>query len=168
MLDTEAKFVYPSDRMFGKFMNAMFTPLDMTDYEDDFVSFAEYPGELPLSNVQRLLAYAEEPWPQSDMTAGVSIPDEPPINSVNPGMKEIFKDFYTVPEEEEIDFYGKEDGDDEYGDEYGEEGGEEGGEDYGEEDYGEEEEEVAWPPPALITPDPLEDRYFKAGETMRG
>ena len=51
VLDTEAKFVYPSDRMFGKFMNAMFTPLDMTDYEDDFVSFAEYPGELPLSNV---------------------------------------------------------------------------------------------------------------------
>ena len=44
MLDTEAKFVYPSDRMFGKFMNAMFTPLDMTDYEDDFVSFAEYPA----------------------------------------------------------------------------------------------------------------------------
>ena len=74
----------------------------------------------------------------------------------------------TVPEEEEIDFYGKEDGDDEYGDDYGEEGDEEGGEDYGEEDYGEEEEEVAWPPPALITPDPLEDRYFKAGETMRG
>ena len=87
---------------------------------------------------------------------------------MDPGMKEIFKDFYTVPEEEEIDFYGKEDGDDEYGDEYGEEGDEEGGEDYGEEDYGEEEEEVAWPPPAMIQPDPLEDRYFKAGETMRG
>ena len=92
------------------------------------------------------------------------MPDEPPINASTPSMKEMIKDFYAVPEEEEIDFYGKEDGDDEYGDEYGEEGDEEGGE----EDYGEEEEEVAWPPPALIIPDPLEDRYFKAGETMRG
>ena len=47
----ESKYVHPSDRMFGKFLNAMFTPLDMTDYEDDFISFAEAPGELPLHNV---------------------------------------------------------------------------------------------------------------------
>ena len=169
LLDLESKFVHPSDRMFGKFLNAQFTPLDMTDYEDDFASFAEYPGEAPLQDVQRLLSYAEEPWPQSDMTAGLAIPDDPPINAVTPSMKEVFQDFYAVPEEEEIDFYGADDGgdDDEYGDEYGEEGGEGGEEEYGEEDYG-EEEEVVWPPPALIQQDPLEDRYFKAGETMRG
>ena len=64
MLELESKYVYPSDRMFGKFLNAMFTPLDMTDYEDDFASFAEFGEENPpLYDVQRLLAYAEEPWP---------------------------------------------------------------------------------------------------------
>ena len=51
VLEMEGKYVHPSDRMFGKFLNAMFTPLDMTDYEDDFVSFAEYPGEMPLQSV---------------------------------------------------------------------------------------------------------------------
>ena len=168
VLEMESKYVHPSDRMFGKFLNAMFTPLDMTDYEDDFVSFAESQGELPLQNVQRLLAYAEEPWPQSDMTAGVAIPDEPPITASTPSMKEMFKDFYAVPEEEEIDFYGKEDGEDEYGDEDEEGEGEEEGGDYGEEDYGEEEEEVVWPPPSLLLADPLEDRYFKANENVRG
>ena len=163
----ESKYVHPSDRMFGKFLNAMFTPLDMTDYEDDFISFAEAPGELPLHNVQRLLSYADEPWPQSDMTAGLVMPDEPPINASTPSMKEMIKDFYAVPEEEEIDFYGKEDGEDEYGDEDEEGEGGEGG-DYGEEDYGEEEEELVWPPPALMLADPLEDRYFKANENVRG
>ena len=101
------------------------------------------------------------------MTAGLVMPDEPPINASTPSMKEMIKDFYAVPEEEEIDFYGKEDGEDEYGDEDEEGEGGEGG-DYGEEDYGEEEEELVWPPPALMLADPLEDRYFKANENVRG
>jgi len=41
--------VFESDRMFDKLTNAMFTPLDMTDYEEDFVGWKEFPGALPIN-----------------------------------------------------------------------------------------------------------------------
>lgn len=42
---------YQSDLTnFNYLMNALFTPLDMTDYEDAFVSFAETGVSLPISN----------------------------------------------------------------------------------------------------------------------
>ena len=40
---------FESDRQFDKLANAMFTPLDMTDYEDDYVGYKELPGALPIN-----------------------------------------------------------------------------------------------------------------------
>lgn len=42
--------VFPSDHNFQYLMNALFTPLDMTDYEDNFVGFNEVGGALPISD----------------------------------------------------------------------------------------------------------------------
>lgn len=75
-----------------------------------------------------------------------------------------------MPEPEEEDFYGKEE-EDEYGDDYGEEGeeGEEGGEgeaDYG--DYDEEDAEEEWPPKTEMPGPQGDDRFFRAGESLRG
>ena len=35
-------------------MNALFTPVDMTDYEDHFVGLDEVQGELPIKNTHLL------------------------------------------------------------------------------------------------------------------
>lgn len=40
---------FESDRQFDKLANAMFTPLDMTDYEEDYVGWKELPGALPIN-----------------------------------------------------------------------------------------------------------------------
>ena len=37
--------------MIPKVLSAMFTPLDMTDYEEDFVGYREWPGYLPVNNM---------------------------------------------------------------------------------------------------------------------
>lgn len=120
----------------------------MTDYEEDFVGFREWPGALPINRLDRLQAVNPEAlWPQSDALAAWEEKEKPPVYGTSQTVIETVKDYYYPGEPEEIDYYGKEGDDDEdYGDEDEEgEGEEEGGEeDYGEEDYGEEE---VWPPP---------------------
>ena len=74
---------------------------------------------------------------------------------------------YAEVEEEEEEFYGSEGegDDDEYGDEEG--GDEEEGEgDYG--DYDEEADVEEWPPKDKHRSGAQEDRFFRAGESLRG
>ena len=47
--EKRSAMVFESDRQFDKLLNAMFTPLDMTDYEEDFVGWKEFPGSLPIN-----------------------------------------------------------------------------------------------------------------------
>lgn len=44
-------------------MNALFTPVDMTDYEETFVGFDEVGGALPISDTTRLQDIVEEGHP---------------------------------------------------------------------------------------------------------
>lgn len=47
----EQLFVHQSDHNFNYLMNALFTPLDMTDYENTFVGYNEVEGAIPFNNV---------------------------------------------------------------------------------------------------------------------
>lgn len=47
-------------------MNALFTPIDMTDYEERFVGFDEFGGLLPLRHSHSLRTIMEEPFPQTN------------------------------------------------------------------------------------------------------
>lgn len=47
----EKALISQGDSSYNYLMNALFTPLDMTDYEDTFVGFNELPGGLPISNI---------------------------------------------------------------------------------------------------------------------
>lgn len=71
----------------------------------------------------------------------------------------IDANYAEAEEEEEEELYGAEDdaGEDEYGAE-----GEEG--DYGEEEGDEEE----WPPKDRLASKEIDDRFFRAGESLRG
>lgn len=64
--ELRSKMSFESDVMLPKLLNALFTPLDMTDYEEDFVGWKEFPGALPISRSQWLDMRRMEPWPQSD------------------------------------------------------------------------------------------------------
>ena len=163
-VEAHGKLMYPSDRMIPFLQNAMFTPLDMTDYEEDYVGWEQWPGFLPLQNTGKMQMIEREPFPQIDALAAIETPENPPVYGTSQTMLETIKDFYYPGEAEEIDFYGKEGGDDDYGDDYGEEG-EEGGDDG---DYGDEAEEEVWPPPETEQPSHMEDRFFRDGETLRG
>jgi hypothetical protein len=61
----ENLLTHPSDHNFNYMMNALFTPLDMTDYEDTFVGFNEVGGSLPISHISHLKPIIEEPWPMN-------------------------------------------------------------------------------------------------------
>lgn len=45
----DSLYTQPSDHQFQYLMNALYTPIDMTDYEEKFVGFDEFGGLLPLS-----------------------------------------------------------------------------------------------------------------------
>ena len=59
----EQLLIYPSDHNFQYLMNALFTPLDMTDYESNFVGYNEVGGALPLNSHSHLKPYMDEPLP---------------------------------------------------------------------------------------------------------
>jgi len=150
-------------------MSALFTPLDMTDYETDFVSWNEIPGNVPISRHNWLQSIAPEPMPQIDAFAAIEEIEEIPRYGTSPTMHGLVQGHYADVEEEEEEFYGSEGGDDDdYGDEdEDEEGDEEGEADYG--DYDEEEGDVEeWPPKDMLASKPGEDRFFRAGEDLRG
>ena len=44
-------------------MNARFTQVDMTDYEDDFTGFNEIVGEMPVEGLNQLSEKLPELWP---------------------------------------------------------------------------------------------------------
>ena len=55
--------VHDSDHQFSYLMSALFTPVDMTDYETDFVSWNELPGAVPLNRPNWLTSIVPEPHP---------------------------------------------------------------------------------------------------------
>ena len=63
--------VHDSDNQFTYLMSALFTPVDMTDYETDFIGWNELPGALPLERPNWLTAIAPEPHPQIDSLAAI-------------------------------------------------------------------------------------------------
>jgi len=155
--------IHDSDNQFQYLMSALFTPLDMTDHETDFVGWNELPGALPLDRPNWLTSIIPEPYPQIDSFAAIEQMENIPRYGTNQTMKGLIESRYAEPEEDEEEFYGQEGGDE---DEEGE-GEEEGGEDYGEEEeeLGEVEE---WPPKDKLRSGESEDRFFRAGDSLRG
>jgi hypothetical protein len=154
--DLSKNQLHESDGNFKYLMNALFTPIDMTDYEEDFVGWNELPGALPINNVSWLSPLQEEPHPQTDRTPIFEEVETRPISGTSPTLKGILEANAADIEPEDDTAYGAE-GDDEYGD-YGDYGAE-GEEEYG--DYGPEEipDDPAWEEvnPAGMKGD---DRFF--------
>lgn len=159
--------VFDSDHQFQYLMSALFTPLDMTDYETDFIGWNELPGVVPISRHNWLQSVAPEPMPQTDAFASIEELEDIPRYGTSPTLHGLVQGHYADVEEEEEEFYGSEGGDDdEYGDEDEEEGDEEEA-DYG--DYDEEDGDVEeWPPKDKLASARTEDRFFRAGEDLRG
>jgi len=131
--------VHESDGQFHYLMNAMFTPLDMTDHEDEFVGWNELPSELPINRQSWLRPLQAEPHPQVDKLAAIEQMEKREIYGTNEGLVGVLQARAADVEEEDDNEYGAEGDDDDE-----EEAGEEEAAEYGEEDYGDEGE--SWPP----------------------
>lgn len=155
-LQTE-NFIHESDRNLNYLANAIFTPLDMTDYEDNLSGWHELPGAMPITHQQLLYPLIREKFPHSDKLKAIETNEERAIEGTGMTFQSILEELAAEPEEEEDDEEEEED--------YGEEDyGAEGGDEYGEEEYGEEAgeaEEDEWPPRNYQRgPKPV-DRHFK-------
>ena len=53
----------PSDRKIQYFKNALFVPLNMTDYEESFIGFNELGSSLPLGDLSMVRSINPEPIP---------------------------------------------------------------------------------------------------------
>lgn len=61
------KQTHATDDNFKYLMNALFTPVDMTDHENTFVGWDEVPGILPIQDTTRAaMEIMDEPMPKSD------------------------------------------------------------------------------------------------------
>jgi hypothetical protein len=87
----EQLFVHQSDHNFGYLMNALFTPLDMTDYENTFVGFNEIGCGLPINTPQLLTLVTEEPWPTSHGLVSLEGVDKRPLLARSNMHKELLE-----------------------------------------------------------------------------
>lgn len=165
---------HASDDRFKYLMNAMFTPLDMTDQEESFVGWHEIGEDLPINRTQWLGKLQEEDHPQSDQLAGIEVVEKRPLRYTSSTYMGMMGDRYSDKPEEDEPEYGAE-GDEEYGD-YDEEaeGGDEDAEEAEEEepeygDYGDYDAEIddqpAWPTEDAIPHVANGDRYFLGDKT---
>ena len=159
--------IHSTDHQFQYLMAALFTPLDMTDHETNFIGWNEQAGLIPFDKPNWLMSIAPEPHPQIDAFVAIEELEEIPRYGTSMTMTGLVQGRYADVEEEEEEFYGSEGGDDDdYGDEEEGDGDGEGGEgDYG--DYDEEEAAEEWPPKDIIPMGKTEDRVFRAGESLR-
>jgi hypothetical protein len=151
----EQLFVSSSDHNFSYLMNALFTPLDMTDYENTFVGFNELSGGVPINSPQLLKNVVEEPWPMTHALADMEDVETRPMlarSKIHRELLEAKKAEAEADEEEDEE----EEGEGEEGE--GEEGGEEEAAEGEEEEAYEEEEE--YPPKDRIAHATPEDKYF--------
>lgn len=127
--------MHESDRKFQYLVNAMFTPVDMTDQEESFVGWNEVGDDLPIHDFGKLEHIQDERHPQINMGIGIEVQEKRPQSFTTEEMDALIKEKYAdKPEEPELE-YGAEEAD--YDEEYDEEGDEEGG-DEEEDEYGEE------------------------------
>ena len=160
--------LHESDGQFRYLMDAMFTPLDMTDYEDTFVGWNELYGSVPLNRISWLTPLMGEEHPQTDQLIEIAERENKVVYGTGPTHQGNADSRAADPEEEEEwTGYGAEDEEDEDED-YDEE--EEGDEEYGDEEYDEEdeeEEEDEWPPKEQLASIDLQDRFFLAEDNLR-
>lgn len=161
----EKSLISQGDSSFNYLMNALFTPLDMTDYEDTFVGYNELNAGLPISNVQLLKPVLEDTWPASHALAAMETPEARPKFARSRLHRELLET-KAAEEEAEGEEEEEEEGEEEEGEE-GEEGEGEEGEGEAEEEAAEEVEEDVWPPKERVPSAKTEDRYFLHGENLR-
>lgn len=142
-------------------MNALFTPLDMTDYEDNFVGYNELGKGLPISGPQLLRPVIEEPWPTNHALVAIESIENKPKLARSKLHRELLETKASAADEEEEEE--EEEGEGEEGE--GEEAEEAEGAEGAEEEEAPAEEE--FPPEEKITSIPLEDRYFIHSENLR-
>lgn len=138
-------------------MNALFTPLDMTDYENTFIGYNEVGGAIPFNNTQLLKPVIEEPWPTNNALIALEQAEKRPMLARNKAHRELLEVKAAEAEAEEDE------------EEEEEEGGEEEGEEEAAEEEGEEEEAEAeeYPPMQKLAHAPMESKYFLHGENLR-
>lgn len=81
-------------------MNALFSPLDMTDYENQFVNFNEIPGSLPINNYTRLKPLTEEPWPANHALMALEQAEKRPMLARSRSHRELLEAKGAEEEEE--------------------------------------------------------------------
>jgi hypothetical protein len=159
----EQLFVQPSDHNFSYLMNALFTPLDMTDYENTFVGFNELSGGVPINSPHLLRNLVDEPWPMNHATADLEDVEERPMIARSKIHRELLE---VKKAEAEADADEDEEEEEEGEGEEGE-GEEEAAEEEAAEGEEEEVEEEAFPPLDKVAHATPEDRYFQRGENLR-
>jgi hypothetical protein len=132
----EASFVHPSDHNFNYLMNALFTPLDMTDYENTFVGFNEIGGCLPINSPGLLKPVVEEPWPMNHALVAIEAIEKRPVYARSKTHRDLLEAKAAALEEEAEEEEEEEEGE---GEGEGEEGEGEEAEEEEEEDAAEEE-----------------------------
>ncbi|CDW85583.1 UNKNOWN [Stylonychia lemnae] len=155
----------PSDHQFQFLLNALFSPIDMTDYENTFVGFDEIVGGMPNLDYSSLKPMFEEPYPTTHQLAALETPEAPYRNSRSRTHRDL-QDLKAAEAEAAAEGDDEEE-EEEEGDEEGE--GEEGGEEAAAEEEADEEyeEEAEWPPKDRIEANEGEDKFFIRDETIR-
>ena len=104
----EDNMVNPSDANLQYLMNQLFLPIDMTDYETQFVSEAELSEDIEVRDLRRMYEDHEDFWPRTGRPVGEFMP-EPKVFARTSTMFEL----QTMEPEEEEEYEEEEDDEEE-------------------------------------------------------
>lgn len=155
---------FESDRQLPWLVDGLYSPINMTDYEENFVGWNEFPKDVPLNNISLLDVRRPEAWPQTNKLTQIEPLESRPLQGTGATHFGLVKANAADPEDEDDIAYGQEDEEEDY-DEEGE------GDDYGEEDYGDYDEEEGddepeWSAEDKPRPRHPQNRYFERNEKL--
>jgi len=163
--EVDANRPFESDRQLPWLVDGLYSPINMTDYEETFVGWNEFPKQVPINNISLLDVRRPEAWPQTNKITQIEPRESRPLSGTSTTHFGLVKANAADPEDEDDIAYGQEDEEEDY-DEEGE------GDDYGEEEYGDYDEEEAgdedpeWPTEDKLRVRHPQDPYFERNEKL--
>lgn len=61
--EVDSNKVFESDRQLSWMTDGLYSPINMTDYEEEFVGWNEFPKNVPLYNIALMDVRRPESWP---------------------------------------------------------------------------------------------------------
>lgn len=104
--EVDANRQFQSDRQLPWLVDGLYSPINMTDYEETFVGWNEFPKQVPINNISLLDVRRPEAWPQTNKITQIEPRESRPLSGTSTTHFGLVKANAADPEDEDDIAYG--------------------------------------------------------------